>query len=467
MRIRQFGPAWRFVVVVSLLALISVAPTAAVRVAGPVYIIQPGDTLYDIALSFGLTVDALEAANPGVRPAALAIGNALTIPGYEGISGTLATHSLLAGESIDSLSLRRGLERSTLVRLNRLVNPHLVFIGGNMVVVEEADAGPALETGHMRAAEAGQGLLALAARQGYNSWALAAANRLVGPARLTPGSAALLPGGERPTTALVYPLLDLIVSPSAVQGRTVAITAVADSAVSVNGRLGGAELNFQSDGTGPMRYVALQGINRLLPPNLYPLQITAAMADGTSVAFSQAVPVRGGNYLYDDPLRVDPTTLDPAVTGPEFELIRSLVAGVTPHRQWNGRFVLPSVGSLRSIYGSLRSYNGGPYDSFHTGVDFSGGEDRAITAPASGVVVYTGALDVRGNATLIDHGWGIYTGYWHQSVIHVQVGQRVETGQVIGFNGATGRVTGPHLHWELWVGGQQVDPMQWVEAALP
>jgi len=74
---------------------------------------------------------------------------------------------------------------------------------------------------------------------------------------------------------------------------------------------------------------------------------------------------------------------------------------------------------------------------------------------------------VRGNATVIDHGWGVYTGYWHQSVSQVNVGDRVETGQVIGFNGSTGRVTGPHLHWELWVGGFQADPLQWTETEFP
>ena len=147
--------------------------------------------------------------------------------------------------------------------------------------------------------------------------------------------------------------------------------------------------------------------------------------------------------------------------------MKSIVALFTPARYWSGLFALPSVGALRSVFGSLRAYNGGPYDAFHTGVDFSGGDDRPITAPAPGVVVFAGPLVVRGNATVIDHGWGVYTGYWHQSVSQVNVGDRVETGQVIGFNGSTGRVTGPHLHWELWVGGFQADPLQWTETEFP
>jgi len=74
---------------------------------------------------------------------------------------------------------------------------------------------------------------------------------------------------------------------------------------------------------------------------------------------------------------------------------------------------------------------------------------------------------VRGNTTIIDHGWGVYSGFWHQSKFYVQVGDIVEQGQVIGEVGGTGRVTGPHLHWELWVNGIQVDPYDWLIQAYP
>ena len=87
-------------------------------------------------------------------------------------------------------------------------------------------------------------------------------------------------------------------------------------------------------------------------------------------------------------------------------------------------------------------------------------------AAASGYVVYADKLDVRGNATIIDHGWGIYTVYCHQTTQYVKVGDFVNTGQVIGTVGSTGRVTGPHLHWEVWVNGVQVDPMQWVQESF-
>ena len=90
-----------------------------------------------------------------------------------------------------------------------------------------------------------------------------------------------------------------------------------------------------------------------------------------------------------------------------------------------------------------------------------------ITAPAAGKVVFAGLWTVRGNATIIDHGWGIYSGFWHQSEIDVQVGQVVEQGQVIGLVGGTGRVTGAHQHWEVWANGVQVNPMDWLQQSYP
>ena len=90
-----------------------------------------------------------------------------------------------------------------------------------------------------------------------------------------------------------------------------------------------------------------------------------------------------------------------------------------------------------------------------------------IYAPAPGIVVFAGPLTVRGNATMIDHGWGVFTGYMHQAEILVEVGDKVVTGQVIGIVGETGRASGPHLHLEVWVGDVQVDPMDWLERVFP
>jgi murein DD-endopeptidase MepM/ murein hydrolase activator NlpD len=76
-------------------------------------------------------------------------------------------------------------------------------------------------------------------------------------------------------------------------------------------------------------------------------------------------------------------------------------------------------------------------------------------------------LTVRGGVVVIDHGWGVYTAYDHLSEFLVHVGDMVQPGQVIGLGGSTGRSTGPHLHWEVWVGGAQVNPLDWLTRAYP
>jgi murein DD-endopeptidase MepM/ murein hydrolase activator NlpD len=457
----------RSLLAVSLL-LAGGLPRVRAQDGGPQYIVQPGDTLFGIARQFGVALEDLQAANPGVNPAALGIGQPLLIPGFEGVSGVLSTHLLEPGESLDSAALRLGLKRETLIRLNRLVNPEGLYVNQPLVIVDQLDGGPPVPNGVSHPARAREGLLALSAALNQNPWALASANLLAHPGRLPPGAFVVVPGGDQPTRALPYPLREMRLHPlPSEQGRTLSVSVFTARPAALAGTLGEWPLHFNTDADDAHAQHALLGIHRFAEPNLYRLTLSLTDADGASFGFSQLVPVRDGGYGADPPLNVDAATLDPAVVGPEMEQIEAVVAPFTPTRYWEGAFALPSVGLLRSVFGSLRAYNGGPYDSFHTGVDFSGAEDRPITAPAPGVVAFTGALFVRGNATLIDHGWGVYTGYWHQSSILVEVGQRVETGQVIGYQGATGRVTGPHLHWELWVGGFQVDPLQWTTTAFP
>jgi murein DD-endopeptidase MepM/ murein hydrolase activator NlpD len=440
---RRAHPAWRgLATLLSLALLLANAPAAPARAqaAGPQYLVQAGDTLYSIALNFGISLQTLQDANPGIDPAALGLGQALVIPGFEGVQGTLAAHRLEAGESLDSLALRVGLARDTLIRLNRLVNPEQLYLNQPVVVVDAADAGPAVPAGRMFAPRAGTGLLALAAARNASPWALARLNRLAGPSRLAPGGLVVVPGGERPPLALPYPLVDLVVGPlPPTQGETLEFKVVSEAPVTLTGQFGTETLHFNRDDPAANTHFALQGIYRLLDPNLYPLSLVATDAAGQAVTYALPVPVRAREEIFDAPLTVNPATLDPANTEPENQIVNGMVASSTATRYWDGLFVLPSVGAWRSMFGSLRSYNGGPYNSFHGGMDFSGGEDRPITAPAPGVVVYTGPLTVRGNATLIDHGWGVYTGYWHQSQILVEVGQQVETGQILGYNGATGR----------------------------
>ena len=201
------------------------------------------------------------------------------------------------------------------------------------------------------------------------------------------------------------------------------------------------------------------------------IEITGTLQNGSQFSYAQSVLISNGDYPFDPVLTVSPETIDPSVTKPEDAEWFALTSTATAEKMWDGIFASPAPPPFSdcwpSRFGNRRSYNGSEYAYFHTGLDFCGGVGTEILAPAAGRVVFAGPLTVRGNATLIDHGWGVYSGYAHQSEILVTVGDLVEPGQLIGKVGGTGRVTGPHLHWEILVGGIQVDPMDWLDQIFP
>lgn len=138
----------------------------------------------------------------------------------------------------------------------------------------------------------------------------------------------------------------------------------------------------------------------------------------------------------------------------------------TPRKFWNGRFLKPNKGAITTIYGVRRYYNGKfAKDYYHRGVDYAGAVGSPVIAPASGRVALVGLVSrgfrVHGNMVGIDHGQGVTSTFLHLSRIKVQEGDVVQAGQVIGAVGATGAVTGPHLHWGLYVQGESVDPGPW------
>ncbi|MFT5194668.1 MAG: murein DD-endopeptidase MepM/ murein hydrolase activator NlpD, partial [Candidatus Promineifilaceae bacterium] len=119
-----------------------------------------------------------------------------------------------------------------------------------------------------------------------------------------------------------------------------------------------------------------------------------------------------------------------------------------------------------SYYGARRSYNGGPYASYHEGLDFAAYRGSNVYAPAAGVIALAETLYVRGGAVIIDHGIGVYTGFYHLDSIAVTAGSAVQQGDLIGTVGSTGLSTGPHLHWDLLVNGIWIDPFEWRASQL-
>ncbi|MCF7971275.1 MAG: peptidoglycan DD-metalloendopeptidase family protein [Methylococcaceae bacterium] len=124
-------------------------------------------------------------------------------------------------------------------------------------------------------------------------------------------------------------------------------------------------------------------------------------------------------------------------------------------------FSLPVQGRLSSPFGLKRFFNNQPKNP-HSGLDIAAPTGTAITAPTSGVVLNTGDYYYNGNTVFLDHGQGLVTGYFHMSKITVHAGELVETGTKLGEVGATGRVTGPHLHWNVYLNKTKVDPALFV-----
>jgi murein DD-endopeptidase MepM/ murein hydrolase activator NlpD len=157
-----------------------------------------------------------------------------------------------------------------------------------------------------------------------------------------------------------------------------------------------------------------------------------------------------------------PNGLRPAEDVAYEENIRaSVYAGFTPAKYWSGALMVPVIGHPTTAFGTARSYNGGPPSLNHSGEDYAADAGTTVWAAAPGVVAFAGSLTVRGDSVMIDHGAGVFTAYHHLGRIDVVEGQFVGQGEVIGAVGMTGLATGPHLHWELVVGGVNVDPVAW------
>lgn len=163
-------------------------------------------------------------------------------------------------------------------------------------------------------------------------------------------------------------------------------------------------------------------------------------------------------------LKVDEAFLNPPVSErPRIERetaeMAALWKSAGPDRLWSGPFVRPVPDAANSAFGTRSIYNGGEHRNVHTGADFISPAGRPIHAPNDGRIAIASDLYFTGNTVIIDHGLGVYSMLAHMSKLSVRQGDIVKAGQVVGLVGATGRVTGPHLHWGMRVGGAHVDPL--------
>lgn len=439
----------------------------------PIYIVQPGDNLIAIADRFGVSPEDIINANQIQNVDFISPGDALRIPGLTGISGTLTTVTVPLGNTLSSLAQAYSTSPDFIVKINRLTSPYEVYAGASLIIPVQDAKSVRIP---LQILESGASALEMAARLNENPWLMQESTQTSARTAL-PGNVFYgIPADGQSGINIFDPSLSKVsISPlPLMQGQTFEIKVSSTIPVILEGTLAGNKLAFFSNGDN--QFVALQGIHAMAEPGVYDFTLKGQYGNGNGFAISQPVLLVPGGYPKDTPLTVDPATIDPAVTKPEEDFIKSLVSTLTPVRYWSGIFELPAqYAEFTSEFGVRRSYNGSDYTYFHSGLDFAGGMGLPIKAPADGVVVFAGPLTVRGNATFIDHGWGVYSGFFHQSEIKVKVGDKVKAGDIIGLVGNTGRVNnatdypgaGAHLHWEVWVNGVQVNPKTWMTTEYP
>lgn len=340
-----------------------------------------------------------------------------------------AVHIVQPGDTLGQIAWRYGTSVDVLVRANSVANPNLIHVGQRIVIPTE-QAVPAA------------------------------------PAESGPPAEAEGPPPELPAASWPAPFASVVLSPEApYQGRTVLLNVGLTEPARLSGTFRGQELRFRGDGQGGQW--ALVAVGPLVPVGEHTLALTATTLSAV-VPLQIALAVRDGAYPTQN-VYLDPATsqlLDPELVEGEARRLEALFKTGGDVPLWDGVFAAPVRGPITANFGVRRRYNAGEL-RYHEGIDYGLVTGTPVYAAAPGVVALAELLTVRGNTVFIDHGMGVYSGYFHMSELLVEPGQRVGTGDLLGRVGSTGLSTGPHLHWEIRLHGINVSPWQWMETAYP
>jgi murein DD-endopeptidase MepM/ murein hydrolase activator NlpD len=259
--------------------------------------------------------------------------------------------------------------------------------------------------------------------------------------------------GQRPLSVAVWPA-------SIGQGDVVRIDVAGDADGPISGTIFGSDLSFSFDGANS-RWSAIAGVDLETKPGQYRLRV-----DRGDVGASRLVQVHARQFRVRR-LRVPETFVNPPPEAlvqidHDSKALAAAYAQRTP-RRWSGAFGLPVDGAPTSNFGT-RSYYNGRVRSPHAGVDFTSEPGTPIRASNHGTVALAAPLYFTGNTVIIDHGARLFSVFAHLSEFQVKAGDVVMPDTIVGLVGATGRVTGPHLHWSVRLNGARVDPLSLVAA---
>ncbi len=442
-------------------------PTETQPTIPQVHVVAEGENPTYIADLYGVAVEDLLLLNNLTDSAVLQIGQSLKIPGGQG-EAVVTAYQVQAGDTLAGIAAVFNTTLDALTQTNRLINPHYdLAVGQTLSVISRTGSSdPQPVTGMPYVVSANETLWEIAAKHQMRPDAIAAENNLSAPFHLFPGQRLRLPAAQ-PYRFLPGEWQEIEIRPFPIlQGSTLSIYVENLLTGTPTGQLAGQTLVFTPHENG---YVALVGLDAFTPVGLHWLELSGS-GERPWRPFRQNILVASGGYgtqfitVGEELSRL----LDPTIRAEEDTFLASIYAQSEETPQWEGLFQVPvSTTVITAGYGDGRSYNGGPIQIFHTGVDFAGSIGTPILAPANGKVVYNNFLELRGNVLILDHGLGVMTAYFHLSETFVAEGDTVTTGQMIAAGGSTGLSTGAHLHWDVRVHTIAVNPLQWTTTPFP
>lgn len=414
------------------------------------HVVQRGENLFRIALKYDLFAEQVAQAN-----------------------GMLVTDSLLPGQRL-LIPLGRA-EASPTPMPTAIAAATPTWVADNPTQLSAAAGAHtfardgAMPEAYLHTVAAGETLFVIGLQYNLTVDTIAQANNMANPNLLSIGQQLAVPGIELPslTSALPDDVLAFTVDPLVFkEGQTARIELWTRDAMTIEGTFIEQDLQVITREAG-LRHNILVGVPMFTPTAIYPLEFLLADASGQTQPVSANIQIISGGYFRQSLTINDNELLARELEAAEVAQLAEIAATFNPRSAWEASLRLPASANMNAYFGTLRSYNGSPFDRYHSGVDFAGATGSAVRATAAGEVVMVERLPIRGNTIMIDHGWGVYSLYAHLNETHAQPGARVEAGEVIGTIGSTGRSTGPHLHWEVWVNGVQVDPLQWINEIFP
>jgi murein DD-endopeptidase MepM/ murein hydrolase activator NlpD len=432
----------RVLLLVTLIAAsLPIGSASAQATNNTIYIVQAGDTLFGIARRYGVNPVELAVANQIINPDLIFVGQRLKIPGAAPAAPTTQAqptaqakptstppvanriHIVQSGETLYRIALNNNTTVNALVVANNLGDASIILVGQQLII----------------------------------------------PAASGSAAAAL----TQPSTPLPSPFTRIDIGPlPLIQGSVMVVTVRTERPVTLSGTFQNWTIPFAPNGAD---YIGLVGVGAHpvtgVKPGIYPVSVTATDAKDQQVTVSTNVQIGAGHFNSESidlpPDRQD--LLDPALIASENSKLSATWSVFNPVRYWSGLFNVPvaSYMKISSPFGTRRSYGGGPFTSYHEGTDFAIPSGTPVYAPADGVVVLAEQLTVRGNAVVIDHGWGVYSGLYHLKSFVAPVGQKVKQGDLVAYSDNTGLSTGAHLHWDIRIRGLNVDALQFTRSVFP